>query len=178
MWVGVHVTDATELQQIARLVELNRQQLTSLGEQIERLSTALLEHREIITALSSISTDESNRLMVPLGSGIQLLVDQLTNPGVVIDIGSGIQAERPVSEAIELLEKRYLEIQELISTLQSEFDEIEDKVKQLASKFTEGAEVLQSIEEEQIDEVNDSKEQQPSSKKRKGNISGELTLDD
>ncbi len=177
MRMGVHVTDATELQQIARMVELNRHQLTSLGEQIESLSSALVEHREIITALSSINTNESDKLMIPLGSGIQLLVDQQENPGVVIDIGSSIQAERPVSEAIEILETRYSDIQEFISTLQAEFDEIEEKVKQLANKFTEGAESLQSIDEVQVDESDDSKEQPPS-KKRKRNISGELTLDD
>ncbi|MDP7043459.1 MAG: prefoldin subunit alpha [Candidatus Thalassarchaeaceae archaeon] len=171
------MTDATELQQIARMVELNRHQLTSLGEQIESLSSALVEHREIITALSSINTNESDKLMIPLGSGIQLLVDQQENPGVVIDIGSSIQAERPVSEAIEILETRYSDIQEFISTLQAEFDEIEEKVKQLANKFTEGAESLQSIDEVQVDESDDSKEQPPS-KKRKRNISGELTLDD
>ncbi len=172
------MTDAAELQQIARMVELNRHQLTSLGEQIESLSSALVEHQEIITALSSINTNESDKLMIPLGSGTQLLVDQPTNPGVVIDIGSGIQAERPVSEAIEILEKRFSDIQELISTLQSEFDEIEEKVKQLANKFTEGAESLQSIDEVQADESDDSKEEQTPSKKRKRNISGELTLDD
>ena len=172
------MTDAAELQQIARMVELNRHQLTSLGEQIERLSSALVEHQEIITALSSINTNESDKLMIPLGSGTQLLVDQPTNPGVVIDIGSGIQAERPVSEAIEILETRFSDIQELISTLQSEFDEIEEKVKQLANKFTESAESLQPIDKVQDDESNDSKEQLPPSKKRKRNISGELTLDD
>mgnify|MGYP003731979279 FL=1 len=174
----MHVSDAAELQQIARLVELNRQQLTSLGDQIERLSGALVEHREIIAALSSINSNESSKLMIPLGSGTQLLVDHPTNPGVVIDIGSGIQAERPVSEAIEILEKRVSDIEELISTLQSEFNEIESKVKSLAAKFTEGAESLQSKDDEQNDEPTDIKEQQTPPKKRKRNISGELTLDD
>ena len=172
------MTDTAELQQIARMVELNRHQLTSLGEQIERLSSALVEHQEIITALSSINTKESDKLMIPLGSGTQLLVDQPTNPGVVIDIGSGIQAERPVSEAIEILETRFSDIQELISTLQLEFNEIEEKVKQLANKFTEGAESIQPIDEVQDDESNDLKEQSSPPKKRKRNISGELTLDD
>ena len=45
--------DAAELQQIARLVEMNTQQLTALGEQIEHLSSALVDHSELISALSS-----------------------------------------------------------------------------------------------------------------------------
>ena len=175
---GGLLVDAAELQQIARLVEMNRHQLTALGEQIEHLSSALSEHREIISALSSITADESKKMMIPLGSGTQLIVDNPDNPGVVIDIGSGIQAERPISEAIEILELRYSDIEELIKTLQTDFDEKEESVKQLASKFTTGAESLQSLDEELPIDDTESTDKHSTPKKRKRNISGELTLDD
>ncbi len=170
--------DAAELQQIARLVEMNRHQLTALGEQIEHLSSALVDHSELISALSSIEADKSDKMMIPLGSGTQLIVDNPNNPGVVIDIGSGIQAERPISEAIEILESRYTDIETLIKTLQTDFDEKEENVKQLASKFTAGAELLQSSEKEEPIIENESQEKTPPPKKRKRNVSGELTLDD
>tara|TARA_B100000686_G_C16222726_1_gene680939 strand:+ start:85 stop:621 length:537 start_codon:yes stop_codon:yes gene_type:complete len=178
MFVRGCQVDAGELQQIARLVEMNRQQLTALGEQIEHLSSALVEHREIISALSSINTDKSDKMMIPLGSGTQLIVDNPNNPTVVIDIGSGIQAERPISEAIKILESRFTDIEELIKSLQTDFDEKEENVKQLASKFTAGAELLQTTEKEEIINDDEIEDKQTSSKKRKRNISGELTLDD
>jgi prefoldin alpha subunit len=118
--------------------------------------------------------------MIPLGSGTQLLVDQPNNPGVVVDIGSGIQAEKEVSEAIEILKKRVSDIEELISSLQSEFNDTELKVKDLAAKFTNDADELQAEENEQLAKE-ETEEQTPSKttpKRRRRNASGELTLDD
>ncbi len=174
------MSDAAELQRLARLVEMYRQQLTALGEQIERLSQASVEHQEVIQALESIDDESSPKIMIPLGSGTQLLVDQPNNPGVVVDIGSGIQAEKSVSEAIEILKKRVSDIEELISTLQTEFNDTELKVKDLAGKFTNDAEVLQAAEKEQPleEEVDESTPSKTSPKRRRRSASGELTLDD
>ncbi|MBT4060079.1 MAG: prefoldin subunit alpha [Euryarchaeota archaeon] len=171
--------DAVELQRIARLVEMNRQHLTSLGEQIERLNHASEEHRDVIVALKSLDNESSQRVMIPLGSGAQLVVDQPENPGVVIDIGSGIQAERSVSEAVEILMQRVSNIEELISTLQSEFNNIEEKVKELASQFTTQAEALEEAENTPPNETKqESDETKQPEKRRRRSLSGELTLDD
>jgi prefoldin alpha subunit len=174
------MSDAAELQRLARLVEMYRQQLTALGEQIERLSQASVEHQEVIQALESLDDESLPRIMIPLGSGTQLLVDQPNNPGVVVDIGSGIQAEKEVSEAIEILKKRVSDIEKLISSLQSEFNDTELKVKDLAAKFTNDADELQAEENEQLAKE-ETEEQTPSKttpKRRRRNASGELTLDD
>ena len=174
------MSDAAELQRLARLVEMYRQQLTALGEQIERLSQASVEHQEVIQALKSLDDESLPRIMIPLGSGTQLLVDQPNNPGVVVDIGSGIQAEKKVSEAIEILKKRIADIEELISTLQSEFNDTELKVKDLAAKFTNDAEELQVEENEQPskEEIEEPTSSKTAPKRRRRNVSGELTLDD
>ena len=99
---------------------------------------------------------------------------------MVVDIGSGIQAEKSVSEAIEILKKRVSDIEELISTLQAEFNDTELKVKDLAAKFTNDAEVLQAAEKEQPleEEVDESTPSKTSPKRRRRSASGELTLDD
>jgi len=175
------MSDAAELQRIARLIEMYRQQLSALSEQIERLGEAIIEHQEVIRALESLVNDSSPKMMIPLGSGTQLLVDQMNNPSVVIDIGSGIQAERTVDEAVEILNKRISDIQELVTTLQSEFDETEAKVKDMASQFSAGAEELQdeSEPEPKVEEDSTPPEQKkPTQKRRRRNVSGELTLDD
>jgi prefoldin alpha subunit len=174
------MSDAAELQRLARLVEMYRQQLTALGEQIERLSQASVEHQEVIQALESLDDESLPRIMIPLGSGTQLLVDQPNNPGVVVDIGSGIQAEKKVSEAIEILKKRISDIEELISTLQSEFNDTELKVKDLASKFTNDADELQAEEKPQPpkEEIEEPTSSKTTPKRRRRNVSGELTLDD
>ncbi len=175
------MSDAAELQRIARLIEMYRQQLTALGEQIERLGEAIIEHQEVIRALESVENNTSPKMMIPLGSGTQLIVDQMKNPGVVIDIGSGIQAERTVIEAVEILKKRINDIQELVTTLQSEYDETEAKVKDMATQFSADAAELQSEEESKPEVQEDSEpteQKKPTQKRRRRNVSGELTLDD
>jgi len=175
------MSDPAELQRLARLVDMYRQQLTALGEQIERLGQASVEHQEVIQALGSLDDESLPRIMIPLGSGTQLLVDQPNNPGVVVDIGSGIQAEKKVPEAIEILKNRISDIEELISTLQSEFNDTELKVKDLATKFTNDADALQTEEDEQPPIKEEAEEPTPAKttpKRRRRNVSGELTLDD
>jgi prefoldin alpha subunit len=175
------MSDAAELQRIARLIEMYRQQLSALGEQIERLNEAIIEHQEVIRALESLENNVSPKMMIPLGSGTQLLVDKMNNPSVVIDIGSGIQSERTVVEAVEILNKRISDIQELVTTLQSEFDETEAKVKNMATQFSADAEELQ-VEDESEPEVEEdsvpTEQKKSSQKRRRRNVSGELTLDD
>lgn len=174
------MSDAAELQRLARLVDMYRQQLTALGEQIERLGQASVEHQEVIQALKSLDDESLPRIMIPLGSGTQLLVDQPNNPGVVVDIGSGIQAEKKVPEAIEILKNRISDIEELISTLQTEFNDTELKVKDLASKFTNDADEMRAEENQQPPKEETEKTPPPktTSKRRRRNVSGELTLDD
>lgn len=174
------MSDAAELQRLARLVDMYRQQLTALGEQIERLGQASVEHQEVIQALESLDDESLPRIMIPLGSGTQLLVDQPNNPGVVVDIGSGIQAEKKVPEAIEILKNRISDIEELISTLQTEFNDTELKVKDLASKFTNDADEMRAEENQQPPKEETEKTPPPktTSKRRRRNVSGELTLDD
>lgn len=175
---GDGMVGGTELQRAAQLVELNRQKLERLGEQIQRLNTAVDEHREVLIGLKAISEDEGGKAMLPLGAGVQLVVDRSDDGGVVVDIGYGIQAERPILEAISLLEKRVTDIEQLVTTLSAEFDETETQVAELAESFNQG--VAQLKEETQTDESIEEPEDKSntSQKKRRRSIGGDLTLDD
>ncbi|MBC8437944.1 MAG: prefoldin subunit alpha [Euryarchaeota archaeon] len=179
---GVDLTDPTELQRIARLVDMNRQHLNSLGDQIDKLSHARNEHSEVIHSLKSLSENTSEKMMIPLGSGAQLTVDNPQNPGVVLDIGSGIQAERELPEAISILENRLADIDGLNQKLQAEFNSIEAKVKELAKKFTDSAD-SSSQENDYDEEISEDTTNEPEikvnkPKRSRRGFSGELTLDD
>ena len=91
---GECMVEGGDLQQMAQLVELNRLKLERLGEQIQRLNAAVDEHREVLVGLKALSEDGSAKTMVPLGAGVQLVVVRPEDGGVVMDIGSGVQAER------------------------------------------------------------------------------------
>ena len=165
------VMDQQELQRIAQLVEMNRQKMARIEEQMTRLSEIRMEQLGVIASLKVLATEQPT--MIPLGAGVQLPASP-TGDTVVIDIGSGVQAEKPRAEAIEILENRLNEVDEVMSTLQNEFAETEKIVAELATTFSDAAKQLQQPAEE----LEPPKESTPAPKRRRKKHGTELTLDD
>jgi prefoldin alpha subunit len=163
--------DQQELQRIAQLVEMNRQKMARIEEQVTKLTEIRLEQLGVIASLKVLATNQST--MIPLGAGVQLPASP-NGDTVVIDIGSGVQAEKPRKEAIEILESRLSEVDEVLTTLQNEFADTEKVVTELASTFTEAAKNIQAQAEENPDEP--TAPSKPARRRRKHGT--ELTLDD
>ena len=160
-----------ELQRIAQLVEMNRQKMARIEEQVTKLTEIRLEQLGVIAALKTLETNQST--MIPLGAGVQLPASP-EGDTVVIDIGSGVQTEKPREEAITILEARLNEVEDILNTLQNEFTETEKVVTELATTFTEAAKNLQEATEEQTEET----EPPTKSTRRRRKHGTELTLDD
>ena len=163
--------DQQELQRIAQLVEMNRQKMARIEEQVTKLSEIKLEQLGVIAALKSLNTNQQT--MIPLGGGVQLPASP-NGETVVIDIGSGVQAEKPRAEAITILESRLQEVEEVLITLQNEFTETETIVGELATTFTEAAKTIQQESVTEMEPAEQTSKQ--SSRRRKRGT--ELTLDD
>ena len=112
--------DRTELQRIAQLVEVNRERLQALEQQVRNLEGIKLEQEHALAALLSISEDGANGAMIPLGAGVQLVADIPPDGGAVIDIGSRIQAEKTREEAAQILSKRNEELNVIMDSLRKE----------------------------------------------------------
>ena len=169
-------TDRAELQRIADLVETNRERLQNIESQVVRLEEVRQEQARAIMALKAIPTSGANDAMIPLGGGVQIIADIPSEGGAVIDIGSGIQAEKTREEALELLSSRNEELIRLMDSLRSEFDETEKLVIELANQFNEGIEELQGEESDTEDSTNQETENRPRRRRRKRGT--EFTLDD
>ena len=165
------VMDQQELQRIAQLVEMNRQKMSRIEEQVTKLTEIRLEQLGVIAALKTLESNQST--MIPLGAGVQLPASP-EGDTVILDIGSGVQAEKPREEAISILEARLNEVEDVLNTLQNEFTETEKIVTELATTFTEAAKNLQEATEEQTEET----ETPTKSTRRRRKHGTELTLDD
>ena len=174
---GGPVMEQQELQRIAQLVEMNRQKMSRIEEQMSRLSEIRLEQLGVIASLKVLATEQPT--MIPLGAGVQLPVSP-TSDTVVIDIGSGVQAEKPRPEAIEILESRLSEVDGVMMTLQNEFVDTEKIVAELAATFSNAAKKLQEQTTTQsgIAQADTSEEAPISTKRRRKKHGTELTLDD
>jgi len=169
--------DRAELQQIAQLVEMNRERLQALEQQVHRLEEVRLEQVRAIMSLEAIPEDGATDVMIPLGGGVQIIADVSAEAGAVVDIGSGIQAERTRVEALEMLNSRNQELMQLMDQMKTEFDETEKVVLDLANQFNDGVATLQEDATEEAP-PSPSQTETPSPKRRRRKRGTDLTLDD
>ncbi len=169
--------DRAELQQIAQLVEMNRERLQALEQQVHRLEEVRLEQVRAIMSLEAIPEDGATDVMIPLGGGVQIVADVSAEAGAVVDIGSGIQAERSRVEALEMLNSRNQELMQLMDQMKTEFDETEKVVLDLANQFNDGVATLQEDATEEAP-PSPSQTETPSPKRRRRKRGTDLTLDD
>jgi len=166
-----------ELQRIARLVEANRERMEALEAQLRRLESVRMEQLNALKALESIPDEGSKGAMVPLGAGVQIITDIPPDYGAVVDIGSGIQAEKTRAEASEILSTRNKELSDLTERMKSEFDQLEANTIELANDFNEKMAKVEDSEEQQPQPASGAQEDVPKRKPRRRRGT-ELTLDD
>ena len=165
--------DREELQQIAQLVEVNRERMQAIEQQVRQLESIRVEQMQAIEALLAIPKEGAEGAMIPMGSGVQIVADIPPEGGAVVDIGSRVQTERTRGEAAEILSRRSEELVTIIERMKMEFDELEQTTINLAQKFNESVE---GLEPEEITEEPAPSAPAPRRAKRKRGT--DLTLDD
>ena len=196
-----------ELKNMARLIDLNRQRLEQLQDQISRLEMVQTEAVDVETSLTEISRitseaisssaeNKQNKVMIPIGSGVHIPTAVEDNTTSVIDIGSGIFAEKSPDEAAAIIRTRITELGIIITELNNEAKTISTKITEMSTEFNLAAQNItdggmteafseahpkteQNHTENPKDESEDTEtsHQQPKPTRRRG-FGGELTLDD
>ena len=166
------MVDAVELQRMARLVDMNRQRLAELQEQVQRVDAVLFEHEETITSLKAIETSPGGHMS--LGAGVMLPITKGTT--TLVDLGTGILGERTPQGAITIVQSRIEDLAEVKTQFEAEIEVISKRTEELASAFDEAA---KSISESEPEETPSEPEPAPSTNpKRRRKFGSSLTLDD
>ncbi|MED5273557.1 MAG: prefoldin subunit alpha [Candidatus Thermoplasmatota archaeon] len=169
--------DRAELQRLAQLVEVNRERLHSLEQQIRNLEGIKNEQEHALEALGSISDEGEKGALVPLGAGVQLVADIPPEAGAVVDIGSRVQAEKTIPEAIEILSKRNEELNAIINSVRNDYEELENHIVELATTFNHAVEGIQTSENAALNDEQETLEK-PTKRRTRRKRGTELTLDD
>ena len=180
--------EQSELQRTARLVEMNRERFHEVQERIEQVINVLGEHDVTATILETLSKknhDAEMKMHVSIGAGVTLTCQ---HPGggegsTIVDLGSGIFAERTWSDAAALTRERMEELGSLLENLQSQSQQLETTITALAQTFTAAAEAQPKIEEPVVVEEttpppSEATDTQKPKRRRGGMFGNELTLDD
>ena len=124
-----------EIRRLARLVELNRDQLLQLDEQQQKVSSVLNEHRDVIQSLKDLEGGVEGHFMTPLGAGVALKHTSTEEMPVIVDIGSNIHIETPPEIAAELLIARTEQLGDLIQRIEAEKTASNTAIQQYAKRF-------------------------------------------
>mgnify|MGYP001238691521 CR=1 FL=1 len=171
------MVDSSELQRMARLVDMNRQRLEEIQAQIERIETVQLEHRDTKQALAALSKGKGGH--IPLGAGVMVPIP--SDSTTIVDLGSGIFGERSPESANELVSKRLEDLSELKTQFEADATTLTQRIEELASTFDRAAkEISNASKEIEEPEISSEKEKtpKPPSKRRRRGMGGKLTLDD
>ena len=166
------MVDSNELQRLARLVEMNRQRLQEINQQIERIEVVQLEHDDTKRALSALSNGKSGH--IALGAGVMVPIPN--NATTIVDLGSGVFGERTPESAKGLVAKRLEDLTELKSQFEADAAILTQRIEELATTFETAAKEMSESNEEADNTVQKPEEKPPRRKKR--GFGGELTLDD
>jgi len=167
--------DREELQRIAQMVEVNRERMQAIEQQLGQLESIHVEQIQAIEALQAIPEEGAQGAMIPLGSGVQIIADIPSGGGAVVDIGSRVQAERTREEAADILSKRSEELAAIIERMKAELNELEQTTVGLAQKFNENVEGMQP---ETITDAPEPTTPTPTPRHSKRKRGTDLTLDD
>ena len=170
--MGGCMLSEADIKQISRMMDVNHRRLEQIQDQISRLEIVQAEHADVETSLMKMEEGEGNA-MIPIGAGVHLPTQITTNSTAVIDVGSGVFAEKKPTEAAEIIRNRIADIGMLINELTNEAKAISDKIRELSESFNKTSQVEETT---QVEEITPSKK--TGKKQRGGGFGGELTLDD
>ena len=168
------MVDAVELQRMARLVDMNRQRLAELQEQVQRVDAVLFEHEETISSLRAIETTSGGHMS--LGAGVMLPINKGTT--TLVDLGTGILGERTPKDAITIVRSRTDELIEVKSQFEKEIEVISQRTEELAKAFDEAAKSISQTKSAEKEPETDSEPAAPTTTRRRRNFGSSLTLDD
>ena len=167
------MSNSSELQQIARLVEINRNRMEEVQAQLSRIDAVLYEHEEAKIALQSLS--EGNSGHIPLGAGVMVpLAKEVTT---IVDLGSGIFGEKSPLDAKDIVQERMGDLQDLKSQFEKEVETISLRIEELSKSFDVASKQITAPVAEEKSESEPETQPKPKPRRRR-RMGEELTLDD
>tara|TARA_B100001769_G_scaffold260570_1_gene241293 strand:+ start:479 stop:994 length:516 start_codon:yes stop_codon:yes gene_type:complete len=166
-----------ELQRLARLVDMNKKRLDEIEFQLERLQNVIEEHQSALHSIQAISS--SNKGHIPIGAGVMIPLSSEFEPSTLVDLGSGVFAEKTHEDTSQLLIKRSSELDVLQNKLLNEREQLTHQITTNSEEFEKLAHVFSSQQDQnQPLEEESEKESQKSQRKPRRRFGSELTLDD
>jgi len=121
-----------ELRQALGAMEVYKAQLEGIGEQQQLIQMSIEElTRAKVTLTDFIKSEVGDDVLIPVGSASFVKAKVSDNKNALIGVGTGITMEKPIEDAMMLIEKRLQEMLDAGKKLHESRQIIEMKAAQL-----------------------------------------------
>jgi prefoldin alpha subunit len=121
-----------ELRQALGAMEVYKAQLEGIGEQQQLIQMSIEElTRAKVTLTDFIKSEVGDDVLIPVGSASFVKAKVSDNKNALIGVGTGITMEKPIEDAMALIEKRLQEMLDAGKKLHESRQIIEMKAAQL-----------------------------------------------
>jgi prefoldin alpha subunit len=121
-----------ELRQALGAMEVYKAQLEGIGEQQQLIQMSIEElSRAKVTLTDFIKSEVGDDVLIPVGSASFVKAKVSDNKNALIGVGTGITMEKPIEDAMVLIEKRLQEMLDAGKKLHESRQIIEMKAAQL-----------------------------------------------
>ncbi len=127
-------SDQRQLNQLAFEAQSFQQQGQTMQQQLSSLQSSVVEMRATMETLKNLQHVKAKNALLPIGSGILLNANVEKTEKVLVEVGSGIVVEKPIPEAIQLLESRNKKIEETRDKLQDALGQVSEKLRKIDSE--------------------------------------------
>lgn len=120
--------------------QMLKQQLNGLISQKSLLEKNIEMIRETIENINDISSiKEGQQIFSSVGSGVYVKAELKDCKNVIINIGSEIMIEKPIPQAILILEKKIEEIKKLIEEINKQITIFEKEIEKIEKEIVEAS---------------------------------------
>jgi len=131
-----------ELQKYMILLEQYKEQINQLEMQSQYLQAAVMDYNKAKVTLENLSkTDDGSETLIPIGGGAFVYASLKNTSKVLIDIGSGLAAEKNFDDAIKKIDGRLENLQKnqerlntMIESFQAEAADISAKAQKIVNE--------------------------------------------
>ena len=116
------------LSQIAYEAQNYQQQAQFMQQQLNSIQLNITEIGSALGTLKNIDKAKDNEILLPLGAGTHVNGKITDTQNILINIGSGVIAQKPLAEAVVILEER-------LSRLESNRDKLQEALLELSKRL-------------------------------------------
>ncbi|MDY6965288.1 MAG: prefoldin subunit alpha [Halobacteriota archaeon] len=123
-----------ELQEM--IVRLRQQQLSAeaISQQLAFIQTSISDHEDAITAIKQIKDMKTGgELIVPIGAGSYIYATLSSVDKIILELGSGVSAEKDPDGAVTSLTERKDDLTETYKKMSEALAKSEEEIQRLQS---------------------------------------------